>query len=204
MSRSMHTTKGYSAASHRLRTMNPKTVAAVLLMALMGVLWLRVAMRGRMGPMAAEGAVMVQEVATQPGTAVSIVSKALPVVAGRNDVLVCDFFSAANWPGFGQTGPVIESVGSLSEDEQQEKLRKAVFDTLIRTINLDAIIQAAGDSPARVCIDGKVLTQGQALTVKREKEQYELTVSEIGEHQVVLTWNQWSVVLKMAQTERVD
>lgn len=147
---------------------------------------------------------MVEQTSPQAVTPQRIVPKPLPIVPGRNDTLMCDFFSPANWPGFGQSGPAVEPIGHLSEQEQQEKRHKAIFDALTQTLNLDAIIQASGDSPARVCIDGKVLTQGQALTVKRELEKIELTVSEIGEYQVVLTWKQWSVVLKMAQTERVD
>lgn len=204
MPRSPHTPKGYSTASHRLRTLSPKTVAAILLMAVMGVLWFRVATRGRTGPTSAEAASLVEDTLPQAVTPVRIVPKPLPVVPGRNDMLICDFFSQVNWPGFGQTGSVVEPVVHLSEREQEEKRHKAIFDSLTQTLNLDAIIQASGDSPARVCVDGKVLTQGQALTVKREMEKIELTVSEIGEHQVVLTWKQWSVVLKMAQTERVD
>jgi len=202
MTQTGRTQNGFSTAGNSLRSLSPKTAAAICLMALMGVLWLRVLTRGRSGPSAAEAASAAEvSVAAQPAAPLRIVPVTLPVVQGRNDVLTRDFFSSANWPGFLQSDKKPQA--DLSEQQQLEKQRQD-FDAMAKTINLDAIIQASGDQPARVCVEGKVLSQGQTLTIKRPSENYELTVSEIGEYQVVLTWNQWSVILKMAQVERAD
>jgi hypothetical protein len=196
---------GFSKAANPLQTISPKTAAAILLMALMAVLWGRVLIRGRGGPAAAQAAELLNQAAALTPTAapLRITPVALPVVEGRHDTLSRDFFAPDNWSGFGRTGRAVESV-SATDQERQEKLHKAFFDGLAGTLNLDAIIQESAAAPARVCIEGKVLMRGQALNVKNGTETYELTVSEIGEHQVVLTWNHWSVVLKMAQPERVD
>lgn len=205
MSQTVRTKNGFAAAPNRFQLPSPKTIAAICLVALMGVLWLRVLTRGRSGPSAAEAAIVAEAGETvQPAASLRIVPVALPVVGGRNDVLTCDFFSPANWPGLTQSNIKPEPAAvDLSEQQQLEKQRQA-FEAMTKTINLDAIIQASGDTPARVCIDGKVLTQGQTLTVKCQTEKYELTVSEIGEYQVALTWKQWSAILKMAQVERVE
>lgn len=197
---------GFSKAAHPLQTISPKTAAAVLLMALMAVLWVRVLTRGRSGPAAAQAAELLDNDAASPRIAapLEIAPVTLPVVDGRHDALTRDFFSPDNWPGFGRAAPAIEPVADTSDQERLEQQRSGYFDRLAKTLNLDAIIQGSDAAPARVCIEGKVLTQGQTLNVKNDTETYELTVSEIGEHQVVLTWNHWSVVLKMAQPERVD
>lgn len=198
---------GFSAADARFRSLNPKTVIAICLLVVMGVLWVRVLTRGRDGGLAVVKAAGDVEAPTSGSRAAAarIEPVLLPVVKGRNDVLTRDFFSPANWPGFTESEkqPEQKPATGLSEQQQLERERQN-FEAMTRTLNLDAIIQASGPEPARVCIDGKVLTAGQTLAVKCESEKYELTVSEIGEYQVVLTWKQWSAVLKMAQVERVD
>ena len=206
MPNNLSSKNGFSKAAHPLQTISPKTAAAVLLMALMAVLWGRVLIRGRSGPAAAQAAELLNEAAaasTRTVAPLKITPVTLPVIEGRHDTLSRDFFSPDNWSGFSRAARPAEPVVA-SDQELLEKQRNAYFSGLAKTLNLDAIIQGSAAAPARVCIEGKVLTQGQTLSVKNDTETYELTVSEIGEHQVVLTWNHWSVVLKMAQPERVD
>lgn len=205
MARPAYTANRPRTTGNPLQTLSPKTIAAIVLMALMAVLWLRVLTRGQAGPSAAQAAVLVTETATtRPAAPLRVTPVDLPVIEGRHDSLRRDFFSPDNWPAFRQVDSTPPAETGLSDRERLTQQHKAIVDNLAKTLNLDAILNGADGTSARVCIDGKVLTQGQALLVKRNTETYELTVSEIGEHQVVLTWNDWSVVLKMTQPERVD
>ena len=162
MPNSPYNKNGFSKATHPLQTISPKTAAAVLLMALMAVLWLRVLTRGGSGPSAAQAAELLNEAAasTPAAAPLRIAPVALPVIEGRNDTLSRDFFAPDNWHGFGRSGQTSEPTAA-SDLERQEKQRKAFFDGPAKTLNLDAIIQASAAAPARVCIEGKVLTQGQ-------------------------------------------
>lgn len=205
MSRSTSNKNGLPAAGNPLRTLSPKTVVAIVLMVLMGILWLRVLTGGNTGLSTVQAAKLTDDVATARSTApVRIMPNVLPLIEGRHDTLRRDFFSQDNWPGFNQPDNTPAAPTGFSDLERQLQRKKAAFEDLAKTLNLDAILRATGDGPARVCIDGKVLMQGQSLTVKTNTENYELTVSEIGENQVVLTWNNWNVVLKMTQPERID
>lgn len=205
MSRIPYNKNRLPAAGSPLHSLSPKTIVAIVLIALMGILWLRVLTNGKSGPASAQAAALQNETPVTPATMpLRITSVALPVLEGRNDTLHCDFFSPDNWPDFGQPNDTSRATASLSEEQRLEQQRTQFFDKLPQKLNLDAIFHAGDSLPARVCIDGKILTLGQSLTVKHDTENYELTVSEIGENQVVLTWKHWSVVMKMAQPERVD
>ena len=196
-------TSGISSAANPLRSLSPKTITAIVLMALMGMLWLRVLTGGQTGPSAAQAAEeALAAAASKPTeTAVHVKPVELPVLEGRHDVLASDFFSSSNWPGFRTADQAPEPPDESSE---QQRRQKAFVDELTRTLNLDAILHTGNDPAPRACIQGHVLSQGQTLIVKKDNETYELTVSEIGENRVVLTWDQWSVVLKMAESEHVD
>ncbi len=195
-------TNRLSAAQTRLRSLSPKTVAAAALMAVMGLMWVRVLMVGKTPAtaQAAESAIADTPAAASTAPA-RVVPSPLPLTAGRNDVLTRDFFVSNNWPGFGQTA---KTAPQASGQEMGDRQRQAFIAGLEKTLTLEAIIQAAGDAPARACIEGKVLAAGQYFVVKNGSETYELAVSDIGDEQVVLTCDRQRIILKMPPSERVD
>lgn len=196
-------TNSVPSAANPLRSLSPKTIAAIVLMGLMAVLWLRVLTGGQTAPSAALAAEQAMLVATTKPTetSVRIEPAALPILEGRHDRLGVDLFSAANWPDFRAPANAADPV---DEHLAQRQRQKALLDSLSQSLHLDAILQAGQNVCPRACIDGKVFSEGQTLTVKKDKEMYELTVSQIDDNRVVLTWDQWSVVLKMAESEDVD
>lgn len=204
MSQSAYNKTRFSATGNPLQGLSPKTIAAVVLAVLMGLLWLRVLTRGKAGPASVQAADGAVDSAARATTTLQIEPVALPMIEGRNDTLERDFFSPDNWPAFGRPGNVSITPSGLSEQERQEQRRAAVFEELAKTLKLDAILHGGDGMPARVCIDGKVLTQGQSLILKRDTNSYELTLSKVSENQVVLTWRDRSLVLNMTQPERVD
>lgn len=192
------------AAGRSLQSLSPKTIAAIALMAVMGLLWLRVLTNGKTGPAAAQASQTTERTAAQAAAPLKITPVTLPVIAGRHDTLKSDFFSLDNWGEFNQTTAARQTSSDLSDQERLALRHKTFIEGLFKTLNLDAILHGTDGAPARACIDGNVLTQGQTLTVKNNTETYDVTVSEIGESQVVLTWNEWNAVLNMTQPERVD
>lgn len=194
---------GLTAAHVRLRTLDAKTIAAVTLLTVMGLLWARVLLRGKTpaGAEAAEVTATQTAVATQAAAAARIVPSPLPITPGRNDVLTRDFFSPENWQGLTRTQ---NTAANAVDPDAGDRKRLAFMAALEKTLTLEAIIQASADSPARVCIEGKVLASGQYLSVKNGSETYELAVSEIGDEQVVLTCDRQHIVLKLPPPERVD
>jgi len=193
-----------TAANMRLRSMNPKTVAAVALMTVMGLMWARVLLRGKTPAeaAAAESTAVQTTVSTPTAAPVRIVPSPLPVMAGRNDMLTRDFFAPDNWPGL--TRPEKTAATQPSSQDAGDRQRLAFIAGLEKTLTLEAIIQGAGDTPVRACIEGKVLAVGQHLTIKNGSETYELAVSDIGDEQVVLICDRQRIVLKMPPSERVD
>ena len=175
------------AAGRSLQSLSPKTIAAIALMAVMGLLWLRVLTNGKTGPAAAQASQTTERTAAQAAAPLKIMPVALPVIAGRHDTLQGDFFSLDNWLEFNQTATTRQTASDLSDQERLALRHKTFIEGLSKTLKLDLIINGGDGAPARACIDGTVLGQGQTLTVKNHTETYELTLSEIGEHQVVLT-----------------
>ena len=191
-------------ANNPLRSLSPKTVTAVVLMALMGILWLRVLTGGGTGPAVAQAAEepTSDQTENQSETPLRIEPKTLPVIDGRHNVLVADFFTSSGWPQLRQPDEApSKPVDDVAAKQRQQKER---FESLVQGLHLDAVLRTGDGAAARACIEGHVLSQGQSLTLKKNTETYELTVSEIGDNQVVLTWGQWSAVLKMAESEHVD
>ena len=65
---------------------------------------------------------------------------------------------------------------------------------------LEAVIQDADSKPFQAFVDDKILSVGSTLTVKEGPDQYVLMLEEISEKEVLFSWNEMSVVLKMAET----
>ena len=204
MARQTTQTNNFPAATYSLRSVSPKTVTAVVLMLLMGVLWLRVLTGGQTGPSAAQAAEQAaqEQAARLDAQPLRIEAVALPVIEGRHDTLAGDVFTPTNWP---QLRPAEDSTPEPVDDgTARRRQQQEAFEAMIRTLHLDAILHAAGGASAQACINDKVLSQGQTLRVKTNSQTYDLTVSEVGENQVVLTWQQWSAVLNIAESEHVD
>ncbi|MHC5161823.1 MAG: hypothetical protein ACYSO4_01685, partial [Planctomycetota bacterium] len=58
----------------------------------------------------------------------------------------------------------------------------------------------ARNQPHQAYVDDKILSVGSTLTVQEGTEKYVLTVEKISKKEVTFSWNEMSVVLKMAET----
>ncbi|MCE5186322.1 MAG: hypothetical protein LLF76_09380 [Planctomycetaceae bacterium] len=193
------------ALSAPLSGISPKTMAAVVLMATMAILWGRVLLRGRSGPATAQA----QEAAAVPQQTMETVQTPqmqfepveLPFVAGRNDRLGADLFSKQRWTAFDFEDAVQGPVEIAVDAKTEEKMHLANLDAIAKETVLEAVIRTADGSGMQAFIGGKVLTVGQVLTVKRQMQVYDLLVSEISPREAVLTWNAYSIRLKITESQ---
>jgi hypothetical protein len=67
-------------------------------------------------------------------------------------------------------------------------------------LKLEAVICDAQNRPFQAFVDDKILSVGSTLTVQEGPDQYVLMLEEISQKEVSFSWNEMSVVLKMAET----
>lgn len=207
----MNRTTANSGNSRKLTTsglsnISPKTMAAVVLMSAMVILWGRVLLRGKGGPETA-GAQEIEsrqsEIAaaeTNVPAAVQISPVQLPFVAGRHDKLSADMFATDRWMAFDFSGDLRSKTVQVEADGQTEqKAHLANLDTLAGELKLEAVIEGADGMQA--FIDGKILTAGQSLTVRRQSQVYELVLTELDAQHAVLKWGTYSIRLKITESQ---
>ena len=186
-----------------LQNISPKTMVMIALLAVMGILWGRVLLRGKSGPASASAAetdALQQTAQNDLPASVRIKPVSLPFLSGRNDTLSGDLFSAENWQAFdskrkGQTPGVKVDA---SEDSVERTLRLKL-EKISKSLVLEAVIQDADGNPSQAFVDGKILSVGQTLTVQEGPDRYVLTLKKITENDVTFSWNKISIVLEMAE-----
>lgn len=187
-----------------LHDISPKTIAAVVLLAVMALLWGRVLLSGKSGPAAVQ-AQEVQPLQEQPAVQTTRPEKILPVkldvLEGRNDVLSGNLFSAANWKAFDLVNGKNEVSVDMTQagDDLGKKRHQSNLEKIAQTLKLEAVVQGADGKPYQVFVNDAVLTVGSVLTVKEGPDPYELVLKEIKESEALFVWNDISVILKMTE-----
>jgi hypothetical protein len=167
--------------------MNPKTIAAVVLVALMGVLWARVLLRSKVGPASANAATAVAaEEVQQQNSKSQIRIQAIPLatVPGRHDTIAADFFKADR---------------NSASGENQQRGNQRMFDELGKAVVLEAIIRNAQGSAEKACINGTVVTVGSTLQVQIQNDNCIIRVEMIESAGVRLSWRDRTFTLKMPE-----
>jgi hypothetical protein len=174
----------------------PKVVTAAVLISIMAFMWVKVLVSHRAEKNEAKAAsahTAAQQAAVhQQEKLVKITLHPLPAVPGRNDVLSHDIFTADRWRAF----PSNNRAASGTFPKEINRNDAEYIDKIAETIALEAII--AGTSP-EAFIGGKLVLVGHNLPVRYNEQIYEFTVTEIHETKVVLTWNDFTVDVKMSQ-----
>jgi hypothetical protein len=196
-----------------LHNISPKTMAAIVLMSTMAILWGRVLLGGKNGPesaSAAEDILIQQEAAAsaaagQGDVSVRLACVELPYQTGRSDTLACDLFSTERWTAFRfnednvSQAPVKAAADGLTE----ERKHQAVMDAMAKELVLEAVVQGTNGSGTQAFIGGKILSVGQTLTVKQQGQTYTLTISEISPQQAILTWRSYSIRLRITESQEL-
>lgn len=184
----------------QLAAQKKKAVIAACLIAIMFFMWIKVLTR--QSPQSAQAAPTTPN--GQMGSQ-SMVSEAeplkvsfvdLPHVAGRNDVIIRDFFNVNGWQEFigdkeGNRLSGVKDVNVTSADGSREAGRKVA-----EKLKLEAIVM--GKNP-QVFINGKLLSQGDKLLISDGATTYECEVAGIEENTVFIRCGKAQITLKLAQ-----
>ena len=175
-----------------------KLVFAVCLLALMGVLWVRVFAKKKPANAVASTAYSYQQtVEVKTG---GITYRHLPYVAGRHDAMVRDMFSSRDWKGFTRPGQ--------SDDYASTELGYGVNDSGIAAEIVAAakdleLIAIVTDNGYQAFIENHLLSKGQSFNFKFNGQKYKFVVINIHEDRVELNCKGVTVTKKMPQSSMV-
>jgi len=175
-----------------------KTVAALCLIVVMAIMWIRVLSNN--GPETAEAVLTAEQLNVEDTSTqklnVSFIK--LPQVAGRNDVITRDFFASNDWRQFKgdkkHNLAVIEEVNVVSKNGNEEVIRKVA-----EKLKLEAIVVLS--NKPRAFINNKVISVGDKVLIRDGTDTYECEVIEIEEKEniVVIKCREAEVTLKLTQ-----
>ncbi len=186
---------GAKKVIERLAEEKKKSVTALCLITLMAFMWIRVLTRKT--PQGAEAAPGTQQSSSEnpPNEKYRVSFVELPKVAGRNDVIVRDFFASDGWRRFGdgqgRKPNGIEEVSVVSTDGNEEVIKNVAK----KKLKLGAIILS---TDPLILINDKELSMGGKVLVRDGTDMYEFELVEIGENTVVLTCGEAKITLKLA------
>ena len=175
-----------------------KTVAALCLIVVMAIMWIRVLSNN--GPETAEAVLTAEQLNVEDTSAqkLNVAFVKLPQVAGRNDVITRDFFASNDWRHFKgdkkHNLAVIEEVNVVSKNGNEEVIRKVA-----EKLKLEAIV-VLSDKP-RAFINNMVISVGDKVLIRDGTDTYECEVIEIEEKEniVVIKCREAEVTLKLTQ-----
>jgi hypothetical protein len=173
--------------NNSIRSMNPKTIAAVVLVALMAVLWVRVLLRSKVGPASANAATAaVIEETQQQNVKSQVRIQAIPLAAipGRHDTIAADFFKADR---------------NLASGGSRQIGNQRMLDKLGKAVVLEAIIRNTQGNAEKACINGTVVTVGSSLRVQIQNDSCIIRVEAIESAGVRLSWQDSTFTLKMPE-----
>ena len=84
--------------------------------------------------------------------------------------------------------------------DSSELTHRSRLERIAGRLKLEAVICDAEDRPFQAFVEDKILSVGSTLTVQEGPDQYVLMLEQISEKEVLFSWNEMSVVLKMAET----
>ena len=178
-----------------------KAVAALCLVVVMAIMWIRVLTNK--GPETAEAVLTAEQLNVENASAekLNVSYIKLPQVAGRNDVITRDFFASNDWRYFKgekeRNLAVIEEVNIVSKNGNEEVIRKVA-----EKLKLEAIVVLS--SKPRAFINNKVMSIGDRVLIRDGIDTYECEVIDIKENIVVIKCREAEVTLKLTQTLMVD
>jgi len=189
-----------------LQNISPKVMAMFVLLVVMAILWGRVLLKGTGGPAAAnaQDQESIQDtISDMASKALEIKAVELPVLPGRNDRVSNNLFSSENWTAFELNHNQDDSKGGVKVDgtgHATELTHRSRLERIAGRLKLEAVICDAQNRPFQAFVDDKILSVGSTLTVQEGPDQYVLMLEEISQKEVSFSWNEMSVVLKMAET----
>ncbi len=169
----------------RLIAQKKKTTMAACLVLVMVFMWVKV-----LTPSAPDSAtaVVVGDAVGQSESQLRITYVELPVVKGRNDTLVRDFFAVGK--GFLRAGVRRGGVDGVVDGASEELTRR-----IVEKLELEAIV--FGEN-LQAFINDELVSEGDKLLVKEGATEYELVVVKIGQSIVFIRCGEAEITLRLA------
>jgi hypothetical protein len=194
MAMNKQTTKATSTVTlgNPVRNVEPKTVAAVILVAVMGVLWVRVLFRSGAEPALADSSTAAIDSMQQAkeDSEVQIRPVSLAEIPGRHDRIAADFFRADRCSAWTPKTVASVPVAKPADD-------KNTVNELMKAITLEAIIKNAEGKPEKACINGMLVTAGSVLQITVRNEIRSVRVMAVQPGRVQLNWQDRSIDIEM-------
>lgn len=165
-----------------LTAQKKRTAIAACMVLVMAFMWVKVLTPNV--PDSAAAAV-VDDAVGRSESQLKITYVELPVVEGRNDTLVRDFFTVGK--GFLQTGAVVDVIAGGGSEK--------VIRRIAEKLKLEAIV--FGENP-QAFINDELVSEGDKLLVREETTEYELTVVKIEQSTVFMRCGEAKITLKLA------
>jgi hypothetical protein len=175
-----------------VRNIEPKTIAAVILVVVMGGLWVRVLLRSGSQTASADTKVENVDLVQQENTVSEIAIKtvALPMISGRHDTIAADFFKADRCSAW---KPATTSAAPSADIGENQRL----FNEMVKAVALEAIIKDTQGKADKACINGTLVTAGSLLEVKVRNETYFVRVVTIEQGRVQLSWKDRLIAIEI-------
>lgn len=170
-----------------LRADTKKSVLAVCLVLLMGILWLKMFTGQTPADASAADNLQLLSEDQADGKNKEYVFVDLPSVAGRNDVLKLNFFASRD-------GSATSQIGYMPQESQQAVVRRVA-----NLLRLEAL--GFGKKP-EAFINGKLVYQGDVFFIEDGEDKFECKVLEIEENQVTLLFKDSEIKLKMNEKSK--
>jgi hypothetical protein len=167
-----------------------KLLVAIVLIAVMAFMWVKVFSGKSTVTKAAASAVAAQQDVVQR----TITYVSLPVAAGRNDTLKRNVFDRDDFGGKNAGAGDVTGGGGMG-------MHKANIAKIAKTIKLNAII--TGEKPAAF-IDSQLATVGSVLNLRCDGQLYEFVVTKITENTALLSWEDFSITVRMVQPRSTE
>ena len=180
-------------------TQDKKTVMALCLIALMAFMWFRVLTKKT--PQGAEAEPSAEQSASEDPSSEKyrVAFVELPKVAGRNDVIVRDFFAADGWQHFiggeKRNPDGVEEVSIVSTNGNEELMERVA-----EKLKLEATMVSTNPL---AFVNGQVRRTGDKMLVTDGNETYECEVVRIEDNTVVIKCGEAEITLKLMPVSTV-
>ncbi|MHC4227375.1 MAG: hypothetical protein ACYSW0_08105 [Planctomycetota bacterium] len=175
-----------------------RSVTALCLVTVMVFMWIKVFTKK--APEGAGAALMTGQVehGNQVNERYRVLFIELPKVAGRNDVIVRDFFASDGWQHFvnGKERKPTDNVEVNVVSSDDEEIRKVA-----KKLKLQAILLRG---EPLVFINNNSLRAGETLLIRDGAEKYVCEVVEIKENTVVMRCREAEITLKLPSVSMTE
>lgn len=187
-----------------------KVVIAVVLVAVMALMWAKVFFNKGPANANAQTSTTIEELQQElmqqqnkPEVNISFVD--LPYIKGKNDVLKRDVFKIENTAAFPWSlPPDKDNVRIDNNDDSSQNSDERIIREIADKLTVEAVSIDENGVPYEVFIMNRVLRVDSILPIKYKGSLYEFNVIEIQKSKVVLGWNECTVTLKMSQVYSTD